>query len=605
MDKRIMFLVVLIFLIGVVSAGETVSVSDVTVCCEKTNSGLFCQDVKEEDCDTASRALPTACTSTKFCKPGYCFDSVEGTCLDNVPKMVCDDADGTWEPEMPPQCELGCCVLGDQASFVTLTRCKRLSSMFGLETNYNSNLKNELQCIMSARADVKGACVYVDDPAEAQPTCKFTTYRECEAMKGSVVAEVEDSGEGEDLGEEDDSGMDSGMGVDGEDDENEGEEGGGFWSDVFGAGGEPDENAEPMESPSEVVFHEGMLCSAEELGTNCGMTKETTCLAGREEVYFVDTCGNPANIYWASKVNDKRYWSVIYDKAESCNPEDSNGDSQTCGNCNYILGSICRETSSRTGRVTYGDNICADLGCEDEEGEEQMHGESWCVSPGADNVGSKYYRYSCVNNEVVSEPCAEFRQEICIENTMDTSEGEFTQAACRVNRWQDCTSQRKREDCVNNDKRDCVWLDGIEYVLMGTAMNGSTVDGNSLGALAQSIKEAGGLENIPRGACVPEHAPGLEFYGGGEEGSGATTDAAGVCGQANAVCPVTYEKGLIGGDWECVEHCECLPGGELEQKRVQLCQAMGDCGPKVNWVGRSGSGAGYEVKEVEEDDDDD
>jgi len=356
-----------------------------------------------------------------------------------------------------------------------------------------------------------------------------------------------------------------------------------------------------------VCFYEGMLCSAEELGTNCGMTKETTCLPGREEVYFVDTCGNPANIYDASKVNDKRYWSVIYDKAESCNPEMSNGGSQTCGNCNYILGSICRETSSRTGRATYGDNICADLGCEDEEEGEQMHGESWCVHGGVgkDNVGSKYYRYSCVNNEIVSEPCAEFRQEICIENTIDTSEGPFTQAACRVNRWQDCTSQRTREDCVNNDKRDCVWLEGIEYVLMGAAMNGSTIDGNSLGALAQAVKEAGGLKNIPRGACVPEHAPGLEFYGGGEEGSGgATTDAQGVCGQANAVCPVTYEKGLIGGDWECVEHCECLPGGELEAKRVQLCRSMGDCGPKVNWVGRIGSGAGYEVKEVERDDDD-
>ena len=593
MDKRIILLgIVIIFLVGIVNAGETVSVSDVTVCCEKTNSGLFCQDVKEEDCDSDSRALPTSCTSTSFCKPGYCFDSVEGTCLDNVPQMVCNDNAGTWQAEMPPQCELGCCVLGDQASFVTLTRCKRLSSMFGLETNFNMNLKDEFQCIMSARAEEKGACVYIDDPAAAQPTCKFVMRSECKVDSGSSADEeagdeIEEDGE-EEAGEEE--GSDDGGGLLDE-----------ALTDVDNTGGSlsPPGDAGCGES---VCFYEGLLCSAEELGTDCGMTKETTCMPGREEVYFVDTCGNPANIYDASKVNDKRYWSKIFDKAESCRSEQSNGGSQTCGNCNYILGAVCREGTSKTGRATYGDFICADLGCEDEGGEEQMHGESWCVGPGIDNPGSKYYRHSCVNNEVVSEPCAEFRQEICIENTISTSEGDFTQAGCRVNRWQDCTSQKEQEDCLNNDRRDCVWLDGIEYVLMGMAMNGSTVDGNSLGGLAAAIKEAGGLENIPQGACVPEHAPGLEFYGGGEEGSGASDDAAGVCGQANAVCPVTYEKGLIGGDWECVEHCECLPGGELEAKRVQLCTAMGDCGPKTNWIGQRGSGQGYDVKEIERED---
>ncbi|MBS3089043.1 hypothetical protein J4402_04705 [Candidatus Pacearchaeota archaeon] len=581
MDKKIIIcLIAMIYLIGFVSAGETVSMSDVTVCCEKTNSGLYCQDVREEDCSPDANALPTACASTSFCKPGFCFDSVEGTCLDNVPQMVCNNEDGTWKSEMPAQCELGCCVLGDQASFVTLTRCKRLSSMFGLETNYNKNLKDELQCVMSARADEKGACVYVANPADAQPTCKFVTRSECESESSTSA--------GEEIKEKESS-------------ENE--------SVLEEALGGEEKYGGTLLSPSDAEFHAGLLCSAEELGTDCGMTKETICLAGHEEVYFADTCGNPANIYDASKVNDKRYWSEIIDKAESCNPDASNGGSQTCGNCNYILGAVCRESSSTTGRATYGDNVCADLGCEDGKGEEQMHGESWCVSPGADKVGSKYYRHSCVNNEVLSEPCAEFRNEICIENTISTSEGDFTQAACRVNRWQDCTAQKTSEDCTNNDRRDCIWLDGIEYVLMGAAMNGSTIDKNSLGALREQVKAAGGLKEIPRGACVPEHPPGLEFYGetatstATTEGTATTAktgdDSLGVCGQANAVCPVKYEKGLIGGEWECVEHCECLPGGELEQKRVQLCKSMGDCGPKTNYIGVSGSGKGYEVKEVE------
>ena len=439
MDKKIIIcLIAMIYLIGFVSAGETVSMSDVTVCCEKTNSGLYCQDVREEDCSPDANALPTACASTSFCKPGFCFDSVEGTCLDNVPQMVCNNEDGTWKSEMPAQCELGCCVLGDQASFVTLTRCKRLSSMFGLETNYNKNLKDELQCVMSARADEKGACVYVANPADAQPTCKFVTRSECESESSTSA--------GEEIKEKESS-------------ENE--------SVLEEALGGEEKYGGTLLSPSDAEFHAGLLCSAEELGTDCGMTKETICLAGHEEVYFADTCGNPANIYDASKVNDKRYWSEIIDKAESCNPDASNGGSQTCGNCNYILGAVCRESSSTTGRATYGDNVCADLGCEDGKGEEQMHGESWCVSPGADKVGSKYYRHSCVNNEVLSEPCAEFRNEICIENSISTSEGDFTQAACRVNRWQDCTSIFKKLDCENSDRRDCIWMDGIEYTLMG------------------------------------------------------------------------------------------------------------------------------------------
>jgi len=550
-----MSVIVGILLAGFVFGAEVVSVSDTTVCCEKTKSGLYCQDVKEEDCSAGAKTLPTSCDSTRFCKGGYCFDSVEGTCSDNVPKIVCDENNGTWTEEMPPQCELGCCVLGDQASFVTLTRCKRLSAMLGLETNFNKNIRNSLECVLSTRAEEKGACVYFEDPADAQPTCKFTTRSECDKIKNV------NSGETEEVKEE-----------------------------------KTAEN-EVMNSPSGVEFHAGMLCSAEELGTNCGITKETTCIPGKEEVYFVDTCGNPANIYDASKINDKDYWARIYDKAESCNPESNNGGSKTCGNCNYILGSICRESNSETGRTTYGDYICADLGCKDEKGNERMHGESWCVHGGVgkDNVGSRYYRYSCVNNEVVSEPCADFRNEICIENTIETSEGPFTQAACRVNRWQDCTSQKTREDCMNNDKRDCIWLDGIEYVLMGMAMNGSTIDKNSLGGLKQKIDEAGGLSEIPRGACVPEHPPGLDFYSEGQ-------DAAGVCGQANAVCPVTFEKGLLDSDWECVENCECLPGGELEAKRVQVCQALGDCGPKINWIGKIGSGEGYETKKVKKND---
>lgn len=76
-----------LLLVSVNAEGEVVGTQEATVCCQKTNSGLYCQDVREEDCAKDSQfALPTACESTSPCNPGYCYDSVEGICLDNVPK---------------------------------------------------------------------------------------------------------------------------------------------------------------------------------------------------------------------------------------------------------------------------------------------------------------------------------------------------------------------------------------------------------------------------------------------------------------------------------------------------------------------------------------
>ena len=337
------------------------------------------------------------------------------------------------------------------------------------------------------------------------------------------------------------------------------------------------------------------------LDTNCAPTKNTICVPGKEEVYYVDTCGNPANIYDASKINNDDYWSNIKSRDESCGINSNNENSQTCGNCNYLLGSYCREANSETANPTYGENICQSLNCVEDDGEKRLHGESWCVrGTGEENsignkfyvgaVGSRDYRLICNNGIIRAEPCADFKQEECIENSLDTELGTFSEAACRVNRWQDCTAQRNVEDCENTDQRDCRWMDGIEYVLLGSILNGTSLDRNSL-AEAKKRAEAEGItkENIPRGACVPEIPPGLSFW---------SEEAAGICAQANAACPVTYEKGLTGGDWKCIKNCECLETA-TQLKRAQLCTTLGDCGPKVNWVGVSGRNKGYKISEEE------
>jgi len=640
-----------ILLVGLVSAAETVGTLESTVCCEKTKSGLACLDVPESECSTESgiRQLPTSCESSSFCDPGYCADPVEGTCLDNVPQIVCQESGGSWYDDKPPQCNLGCCVLGDQAAFVTLVRCKKLAASFGIETSWNGGILDELICVLSVAAEEKGACVFEED---YEKTCKFVKRSECDEslLGGGIVAPVEEEVGDGDLVAVPDSGGEEGEEDGGsveeeeEDGENEEEEG----------DGESGEEDEPALSPG-IEFYAGKLCTAPDLLTNCGMTKETICLPGKEEVYFVDTCGNPANIYDKSRVTDQNYWSDVIDSKDSCNPNSANENSKVCGNCNYLLGSYCREDTEGV-NPSHGDNVCASLNCEDAEGKKRLHGESWCgydeedfdflpeenpvgdmigdalemeisnklsevvssavsnrvgsrvgqvfgnkfLSSAGGSVGSRFHRYICINGEVKIEPCADFRQEQCIENVIDTVAGPFSEAACRVNRWQDCTAQRNLQDCENNDQRDCTWLAGVEYILMGAVLNGSDISNNNLGSVKEAagaeIAREGGLGNMPRGGCVPEVPPGLNFWTGEE----STT----VCQQASAVCPVTYTKG-IGGDWECEDNCFCDPEENpgVVAQRAQVCMAMGDCGPKVNIVGEKGRGIGYKFEMQELDDD--
>ncbi len=508
MGSKLIFGLFLLIISGILVYNNIsiVSAVDATVCCEKTQSGLFCQNVPNAECASGSRAVPTSCESTSYCKPGFCYDSSEGTCADNTPQLVCNANGGVWSETKPAQCELGCCTLGDQAAFVTLVRCKKLAGFLGLKTNYNKAIKDEVQCVLSVQNQDKGACVF---ESEFEKTCKFVTRAECDGGLG----------------------RDNSTSIKGE-------------------------------------FFVGKLCSAEELGTNCGPTKNTICAPGKDEVYFVDSCGNAGNIYDASKVNDKEYWANIKDKTEACSPNSANGGSTSCGNCNYLLGSFCRSTDSASGRATYGNNICADLNCKKtSNGNSYKHGESWCVyndagttGEGTDSVGSRFFKHICINGEEVVEQCADFRQEECIQDKITAGGVEFSQAACRVNRWQDCTAQNEKIECENSDRRDCLWKPGSFNV-------------------AFSNKSSGG----DKGVCVPKNPPGLTFWKGEETQQ--------ICAQANAACVVSFEKGLFGNE-KCTDNCECL-GNNWEQQHADLCTSIGDCGPNTNWVGEAGFREGF------------
>lgn len=497
MKKEILFLAFAFTFILLSLALGFADEAATAVCCEKTTNNLYCQNVPANECSPGSRQAPTSCASTSFCKPGVCYSPLEGTCMENTPQIVCNARNATWSADRPAQCELGCCVLGDQAAFVSLVRCKRLASFLGLSVNYNKQIKDEVSCVLSVKNQDKGACVY---EFEFEKTCKFTTREECGAGTG-----LNGTGKG--------------------------------------------------------TFYKDKLCSAPELGTICERTTKTSCIPGKEEVYFTDSCGNPANVYDSQKLNDNAYWSNVIKPEDSCNANSNNADSKSCGNCNYLLGSICREVS-RGSKPTYGDFKCVNLNCPSTSAGAKKHGESWCVyddkgekGKGKNSVGSRFYKHLCINGKELVEQCADFRNEECIQDSIKTNVGDFTQAACRVNRWQDCLSQTEQKDCENRDKRDCLWRVGVSL-------------GNSSG-----------------GACLPLNPPGLKFWEGEETKQ--------ICAQGNTQCNVIYEKSILGGE-SIKSGKECLDNSWLQQK-IGVCNALGDCGSNINWLGQAGYREGYKI----------
>ena len=530
----IVFLLVAVFLLSLVYFTSLVSAQEVKYCCEKTIYDAWCQNAPQEQCNQEFRSTPTSCEATSFCKLGCCYDSSEGICMENTPQKVCDLSEGTWSESKEcdiPQCNLGCCVIGTQAAYVSLTRCKKLSSFYGLQTDFRKQINSEVECLSLASLADEGACVYEVDFVKS---CKFTSRQGCNNIK-----------EGMKIGNE---------------------------TEITGGS-----------VTGNVSFYKDYLCSAEELGNLCGLTKETTCIEGKDEVYFKDSCGNPANIYDSSKINDKAYWRKKISKAESCGFGSANINSGGCGNCDYFSGSICKNyKTAKSSKPSYGNNICQDLNCKKTSDGSKRHGESWCsTDENEDSVGSRYFRHICMNGEEILEPCADFRQEECIQDSING----FSQAGCRVNRWQDCYSQSEKIDCENTDKRDCVWKydrDEVETRKVETTTTISGAEGDAGTTLPTEVSQPVTI------ACFPEHAPGLKFW---EEG-----EAQGICSLANTQCEVEFEKkGLIFSSKDCKSGCECLEDSWKQEKLV-TCEAIGDCGAKINFVGIKGFKEGYKTK---------
>lgn len=524
--KKIFFGVfLLITLIGIISA------ADVSYCCERTTGGAWCMNMdSQSECDTTGglKAEPTFCESTSYCRMGCCYDSKEGTCSTNTAKKTCENGGGTWSNNADceiEQCEEGCCIVGETAFWNTLTVCKKYASIYGLEANFRKDISSELQCIISTNLDVKGACVFEENGVK---TCKFLTKEECNNIEGTTDSTTTTTSEGSS-----------------------------WLSNLFG--NDESEGPSTILSISSTNFYEGFLCSAEQLATNCAKTEKTMCY--NEKVYFVDSCGNIANIYDSSKYNDDNYWTKIVKEENSCGYEasDGNANSQTCGNCDYYFGSTCKSYQRGTDKSPkYGDNLCKDLSCK-YNGKTYKHGETWCVTntkvAKLNAPGSEQFRLSCYNGEVLAESCGAGsegpRNLVCSETEING----YSSAGCVVNKWQDCTAQTEKDDCENEELRDCKWI--------------KTTNSGSL--------------KLTKEYCIPSVAPGFNFW----EDTGTCTDF-GTSG--TITCVVTYVKSILGGK-DCDKNCAC-EYDSWQENMAEVCESLGDCELEVK-VGKG------EFKEVD------
>lgn len=273
-------------------------------------------------------------------------------------------------------------------------------------------------------------------------------------------------------------------------------------------------------------FHANTTCTNPSLNTTCNQTSGSMCY--KENVYSQDSCGNPENLI---------------------------------STCNYADGTICEQTSITSAQ-------CKSLNCDNGK----KNGESWCVKPVEIMVGGRFFSQTCVNGQVITEPCADYRSEYCVDEPYIDIYGDprsvpFTNGKCEINPVNNCMEanadlksgsgdseitmtgadmRAKLEDTCDSDfcqifgpldlapaiKEKIKGLVGTEYYPAG-ALRTSTYTQDGLEEEAVASYEALGLE-----LCFPKIQPGSELKT--RTSPGATDD---VCSQGDYTQEVVFNHG--------------------------------------------------------------
>ncbi len=471
-----------------------VSAASVNGCCLRTVAGEDCAIVSSAECTPGESFAPgVVCESSSFCERGCCYDEDAGIYDESVLEARCGRGDWVADPFCNlPGAALGCCIMGDSTKFRTEGQCRVLTEVYAFTPGFDVDWRTGLDDVGCALlAGEQGVGACVLPDSD----CEFGTEVSCFAYDGEYAEEI--------------------------------------------------------------------LCTAPELNTTCKMSEETTCVDGKDQVFFKDTCGNIANIYDKSKAKNIDYWTNYVKPKEACNAPNGAANSKSCGNCNRFEGGICALAKPDNFNVDMGDYYCKDSSCDFKDGWGVTHhyknGEAWCVydgpiDKGDDVPGSRHFRYVCNSGVVKVEPCADYRNEICVQKNTLKGEGaeivsdgggevQFHNAICRKNNAKNCIDIGEQSMAACRDEPDCM----VRHVEVG-------------GSFSFSI-------------CVPMYPEGFSFE------SQYQASGSQVCSIATRTCVVTFEPLPF-----CipVDNAGCLFGG-LKPQMDEVCAALGDCGSSKNY----------------------
>ncbi|MBU0977918.1 MAG: hypothetical protein KKD18_05870 [Nanoarchaeota archaeon] len=562
--------------------------------CVETIDGSVCQEFNKDVCGVVCKepCLDGEREKVDGCEVGVCIDDDEGLCSAGATKKQCEDKGGRFVEgsiNQVAECEQHCCILGNEAQFVTKERCEIISRELEIDMNFNTDYYNPDFCSMFAKQNQMGACTWPSASEEEKYECKFTSLGEC----------IQSS----DLGVEFHEGM---------------------------LCSNPDLNTvcERQNNTACVPGLDGVYwfdsCGNQE---NLFYLNKDASWNGGMLLELNDSClmGSPGN--------------YLQNQA-------------TCGNCNRLLGNVCGEEVEGQELNDDPDSgvVCRDLGCYEEDGTRRENGETWCVyttdfGVSADvpllgsisnyvNIpfigsmirsksapGGEHFRKSCINGEIAVEPCGPYRTGICIETQTEISSSkEISLAVCIPNRWAECLNYNAGGDGVLADLTNA--MSQISSIPIVGQYAGKVLKLPAEAEKAKVLNMMFSCEKDPDcfvktvnvdkdfkfPMCMPKYPPGIYK-------KEMDQNDVGICAFASQMCSTVWVKESVpftfglATHWECKANCNCVDGGtpsdaKPSQKFVSemhaLCVSLGDCGAKVNYLGDVGGLMnGYALKKAE------
>src|SRR3989344_1320632 len=181
-SKAIFMTVIVVFSLFSIYLIKPVEAEEQKVCCEKTQSGDFCQYTEKSNCDNSSKYKKDAvtCDQTSYCRNVCCVDDNTGSCSKQVPAALCKNRqNSTILSDVNCnvlQCQKGCCTLGSQCKLSTEASCEIQANKYpDLDKSeiFDSGITREFECLSECRQEDQGCCV-------DEETCSFTSRNNCQ-----------------------------------------------------------------------------------------------------------------------------------------------------------------------------------------------------------------------------------------------------------------------------------------------------------------------------------------------------------------------------------------------------------------------------------------